>query len=117
MTPWLADNDEAIVRAFHHLVTGSLRNTLEAMNGQPFKRAVIIISIITLLRPVIIEMLAHALIGQGNALYLTVITLHEVIGSGVLNFKIVFHQCYQGTDECEKKIQFPGAQKMLLSLE
>ena len=65
MTPWLADNDEAIVRAFHHLVTGSLRNTLEAMNGQPFKRAVIIISIITLLRPVIIEMLKHALIGQG----------------------------------------------------
>ena len=52
-----------------------------------------------------------------NALHLTIITSHEVIRSGVLNFKIVFHQCYQGTDKCEKNIQFPGSQKMLLSLE
>lgn len=29
----------------------------------------------------------------------------------MLNFKIVFHQCYQGTDECEKKNSIPWSPK------
>ena len=29
----------------------------------------------------------------------------------MLNFKIVFHQCNQGTDECEKKNSIPWSPK------